>query len=478
MAVKSRAAAKNTTGANKIGFLQRPRLKTSLRIGFMAKTCQTYFGIAAPENRPTLRLRSIRRACFRYRASLALFTLLSLSTLHSGIAFAQSHDVVCRDGDGGFEAESAAGVKVRVGPAMEGGLAARVCAASLAWSDQKLEIAAEASQLDVDAFGVDLGLGAPVAAIQIKRSKTECCVEYEIYSLRLPPVLRKRITGGDFFSVADTDLDGRVEIWTDDAAAVDGFEGLRLRELDFAPPVILRFTRGRLLDASAEFQAYFDQKMSEERAKLNANDLADFKASDGKLSADSGISASQRSRLRSAKMHALEIVWSFLYSGREKEAWRALADMWPAADLDRIHAAIVSAKARGIRSQLEGVSTPVRPGRENHVKIFDGTTYVASTPGLTPKNVNPKQEIVPPRAILMERQPPMTALEMELSQTESTLELVIDSAGKVRSVEQFGKVQGVDEGLLKSTSNWKFIPAFDKGEPVASKILLGVSLRK
>jgi hypothetical protein len=67
---------------------------------------------------------------------------------------------------------------------------------------------------------------------------------------------------------------------------------------------------------------------------------------------------------------------------------------------------------------------------------------------------------------------------MELAKTESQVEIVIDSAGKVRSVEQIGKIESVDEGLLRSTSGWKFIPAFSEGQPVASRILLGVSLRK
>ena len=72
----------------------------------------------------------------------------------------------------------------------------------------------------------------------------------------------------------------------------------------------------------------------------------------------------------------------------------------------------------------------------------------------------------------------MTPLEIELAQSESTLELVIDSAGKVRSVEVLGSAQSIDEGLIKSTSDWKFIPAYSAGEPVASRILLGVSLEK
>ena len=124
------------------------------------------------------------------------------------------------------------------------------------------------------------------------------------------------------------------------------------------------------------------------------------------------------------------------------------------------------------------MSTPIHAGHETHAKIFDGTIVVTATPGLTPKGVKPKQEIRPPKAILMERPPPVTAVEMELAQSESALKLVIDAAGKVRSVEVLGNVQAVDEGLIRSTSNWKFIPAFSDGQPVASQIFLGVSLKR
>jgi hypothetical protein len=405
-------------------------------------------------------------------------TLFLLSCLTASVCHAQSHDVVCREGVGDFEAEFQTGVSVRVGPARAEMLEARVCEATLSWGDQNLAIADTASQADIDAFGVDLGVGAPVVALQVKKSKAECCMEYKIYSLRAPPVLLRSIAGGEFFSAADTDLDGRLEIWTDDASTVQGFENLRLSDLDFAPPIVLRFVRDRLLDASSEFRSYFDQKIAEEQAKLSAQDLANFKSSDGRLTAAAAVPAAQLLHLRSVKVKVLEIVWSYLYSGREQQAWRSLAEMWPAADLDRIRAGLVNVRAHGILSQVDGVSPAVRPGRENHAKIFDGTVVVTATPGLTPKGVKPKEEITPPRAILMERAPPVTAVEIELAQSESSLKLVIDSAGKVRSVEVLGNVQAVDEGLIRSTSNWKFIPAFSAGQPVASQIFLGVSLKR
>jgi hypothetical protein len=413
------------------------------------------------------------RGCLKFGLILFLLSCVTSSACH-----AQSRDVVCRGGAGFFEAEYPTGVKVHVGASLLGELEARVCEAALSWGDQHLMISDAAPELDIDAFGVDLGLGVPVVTAQVKKSKADCCVAYDIYSLRSPPVLLRRLSGGEFFSAADTDLDGRVEIWTNDAAAVEGFENFRLRDLDFAPPVVLRFVRGRLLDVGSEFRPYFDQKIADERAKLNPQDLGDFKNSDGKLASAAGLPVGWLPRLRGVKVRVLEIIWSYLYSGREQEAWRSLAEMWPAADMNRIRAAILNVRAQGIRSQLDGVSNTVPTGREIRVKIFDGTTTVSATPGLTPKDVKPKQEITPPRAILMERPPPVTDLERQLAQSESTLELVIDSAGKVRSAEFVGDAQSADEGLIKSTSDWKFIPGYSAGEPVASRILLGVSLKK
>lgn len=419
-----------------------------------------------------------KHALLRFRYAAAVLALFLLSCLTAGVCHAQVRDVVCREGTGYFEAASPTGIRVHVGASRIGELEARVCEAGLSWGDQNLVISDAASDLDIDAFGVDLGLGAPVIAVQMKKSKGECCMEYRIYSLREPPALLYKITGGEFFSAADTDLDGRVEIWTNDAAAVEGFENFVLKDLDFAPPVVLRFERGKLLDASSEFRPYFDQKISGERAKLTPQDLRDFKSSDGKLEKGSAVPAERLLHLRSVKVKVLEIVWSYLYSGREQEAMHTLAEMWPETDLDRIRAALLSARSHGIRTQLDGESTAVPRGHEIHVKIFDGTTVVSATPGITPKDAKTQVEIVSPRAILMERPPPTTVFEEELADSETLLKLVIDSAGKVRSVEAMGDPQRVDQGLIRSTASWKFIPAYSAGEPVASQIVLGVSLRR
>jgi hypothetical protein len=166
--------------------------------------------------------------------ALALCCVVSL-------CFAQDHDVLCSDGSGSFQAEFNTGVTVQVRASTTGELATRACEATLGWNKNSLIVATNASQIDVDTFGVDLGLGVPIATFQVKKSSNECCMKYQVYSLEKPPRLLRTVTGGDFFSAADTDLDGRLEIWTNDAAAIEGFENLGPAELDAVATIVLRF---------------------------------------------------------------------------------------------------------------------------------------------------------------------------------------------------------------------------------------------
>src|SRR5438309_489816 len=166
--------------------------------------------------------------------------------------------------------------------------------------------------MDLDAFGIDLGLGLPVATFQMKKANTECCMTLQIFSLRKPPKLLRTITGGSFFSTADSDLDGQIEIWTNDAAALDGFEGAAEGRPDLTPAVALRFVRGQLLDVSSEFQGYFDAEIARVRSELEAADLHDFKNSSGRLlpTAHFSLEDLRRSdRLERTKERVVQIDW-------------------------------------------------------------------------------------------------------------------------------------------------------------------------
>jgi len=326
-----------------------------------------------------------------------------------------------------------------------------------------MQVATNASQVDIDEFGGDVGLGEPVIAFQIKKSERDCCREYEIYSLREPPRLLQTITGGESFTASDTDLDGRVEIWTDDAAAVDGFESLSLGEL-VTPKMVLRFSRGKLLDVSGEFQSYFDDEVLKIKREIRQDELREFKASDGESPANTRWSAEQLYELRRAKGKVLGIVWAYLYSGREQRAWDTLAEMWPAGDVARIRTSILDARARGISSQTTGVSAPSAGQRKKRVTVFDAIGRSGGKP-----------EVASPESILLTR--PALMETPGLTPAESLLDLVIDSAGKVRSAERAGNGM-LDPALARAAAGWKFIPALKDGRAVACRMRLSVSLRQ
>jgi hypothetical protein len=350
-------------------------------------------------------------------------------------------------------------------------LATRECAAKLSWEEHERFVATTASQVDLDAFGVDFGGGVPTAAFQIKKSDTDCCVEYRIYSLEKPPRLQRSITGGGFFNASDIDLDGRIEIWTNDSAAVDGFENLTLGELDSAPTIVLRFEHAQLLDVSAEFQPYFDGEIARTRSEIREQDLQDFKSSDGKLTATSSISPERLHQLRAVKIKVLEIIWAYLYSGREQDAWHSLAEMWPPADSYRVRAGLLGARANGIHHQADGTSLATPRGKKKHAHVFDAVSQ--SKPG----NEN-KAEVIPPKAILLQRPPLPDIHQPGQPEPELLLDLIVDEAGKVRSADPAGKVKWADPQLINAALAWKFIPAFKDGRAVASRVRIAVSPRQ
>jgi hypothetical protein len=114
------------------------------------------------------------------------------------ICQAQNHSVLCKGGVGNFDAKFRTEVGVHVGAARSDGsvaLATRACTAKLSRKNQDLVVATAVSQLDLDAFGVDMGDGVPVAAFQIKSSDAVSCMEYRIYSLEKMPRLLRTIEG-------------------------------------------------------------------------------------------------------------------------------------------------------------------------------------------------------------------------------------------------------------------------------------------
>lgn len=377
---------------------------------------------------------------------------------------------LCSNGFGAFQTSFFTGVRVTVGPAKKEGFAARACSATLAWGKDSLPIVPEAASVDIDVLGADLGLDSPVVAFQVRDSETDWFVTYKIYSLEKPPRLFRTVTGGTSFSAADTDLDGRVEIWTDDANAVNGMDRLTVGELDFPPTIVLRFEKRKLIDVSAEFQSHYDHQISQLHSEIDSKQLSNFKNSDGKLELTPSSSIEQLHQQRLTKVKVLELVWAYLYSGREHQAWEALAEMWPTSDLDRIRSLILNARTAGVRSQVDGVEEKPRL----HVKKFSFVYETAGeneehSHGLTDDSTSRNfRADVKPQAILLRRR---VVGEKPLPQSEKVVDIVIDAAGKVRSAKAVGDK---DLDLVNDCADWKFIPAFKDDHPVASRMRLAL----
>lgn len=374
-----------------------------------------------------------------------------------------------------------------------GGFSTHSCEATLGWGKSVIQVAQNSWEIDIDALGADLGLGTPVVAFQIKSSARDQLMTYKVYSLKKPPRLLRTITGGDWFSAADINLEGRTEVWTNDAGMVDDFENIPLSSWDFSPTVVLRFEKQKLIDVSSEYQPFYDRQIAQLKSQLDEHSLTAFKNSDGRLSSVPVASMERLHMLLRTKIKVLEIVFAYLYSGREEEAWRSLATMWPAADVNRIRGSILDAQVRGIRREVDGVSNRNSTLLwKHHPQIYNMDTenrgivdlYSQQETALAPESPSPGPGLgertpfsvdVGPKPIYLgtpvspsENQPRLTS--------EIYLNLLVDEAGKVRSARLANKS---DEGpigdmLIRATAGWKFIPAFKDGRAVPCRMRFSV----
>lgn len=190
------------------------------------------------------------------------------------------------------------------------------------------------------------------------------------------------------------------------------------------------------------------------------------------------------------KTKVLEIVWSYLYNGRDQDAWRALADMWPPTDIERIRAAILAERSNGIDSQVDEVSAPASGLRwKKHAAVYNlvydspdspngsggGKALLTSLNDLNNILDRPAQRSSPtatkPESINLHIPLPPES-QQEFLYSGVSLELVIDAAGKVHSAKLTSKAgEGpIGDSLISVSTDWIFIPAIKDGHAVASRV--------
>jgi hypothetical protein len=422
-----------------------------------------------------------------------LCKLRTLTLLGAGLLatrwLAADPSLVCDEGRGSFSAVLPSGALVSVGAARAGGFARRACQAHLELKEQRIEVAANAVDIDADALNVDVGLETNVATFQIRQRTTDTARTYAIYSIKRPIHLLRTINGGEFYTAADTDLDGRVEIWTTDAAAFDGLDGLRLSAFDFAPPMALRYEHQKLLDVSAEFTADYDRRIATLRNAIEPVALAQFLQSDGRLAKLRPDQFDKLHNLLTTKVKTLEIVACYLWSGRDAEADRALNELWPAADRDRIRTWLVKARSQGVRSQVDAVSsgsaaphhrTMVYQAHLEHEQRQLPVGLMGSTrAGINMTEAGDREPEnaadVAPIAIQMTMPAPDEESAVRTMALQVKMRLLVDAAGKVREAHAVG---GGHADLERAAFSWKFIPAQKDGKSVAAWSELSISFQR
>src|SRR5271169_1076699 len=177
------------------------------------------------------------------------------------------------------------------------------------------------------------GDGNPSLILEGFSGGARCCYTYRIVNLAEPPVILPTIGNGApfyFFKAAS----GQYRIMTSDGA-FDSFEGL-CHTCTPLPRMVLQVDGAGLYDVSSQFVEQYDSEIALARAKIAQSDIGKFLVAD----------------FQDARKVVLEIVFSYLYSGREAQAWQTLDEMWPANDRERVRKLILETRAKGILSKL------------------------------------------------------------------------------------------------------------------------------
>jgi TonB family protein len=389
---------------------------------------------------------------------LALTVLLALAS----VPLAAKDSGGCEAGKGGFE-KKLDGSMLRVAAALASDVNS-ACHLSVISSKGDEVFQADGRSIRVDLAGKDLnGDGVRDAAFQVDPGpKGSCCATYYVFSFGGIPRLLRRIEHGQFYSLEDRDGDKVYEIWGADLEAFQGFDGFLPSETIVVPTAVMRLEAEKLVDAGPQFQTNYDVLISRLQARLTTDGTQGFLASDGRLA---GPGDSGGTKLRETKAVVLGIVWDYLYSGREQDAWTTLSELWPAGDRDRIRTLIAQTRSRGILAQTDATA-PVR-AEGCGPPLIPPEAMGISLKGVTaPKAVNTPDPTYSPEA--------------EKARLEGTVVLWVivgadGCAHNIRVQRSLGK--GLDERAIEAVRRWRFEPARRNGVPVEVQVNIEVNFR-
>jgi hypothetical protein len=161
---------------------------------------------------------------------------------------------------------------------------------------------------------------------------------YWIVSLGHAPGLLKELSNQTAMGFRET-ADGHIDLWTGDGA-FDYFDCLSHAESVF-PTVFLRLQGREVHDVGPEHWDDYANQIAEAHRRITAEELHRFRECKNEDEMCEGDP-------RATMPKVLTIVFADLYGGREQEAWKALDEMWPPTDKERVRKLILQKRAEGM----------------------------------------------------------------------------------------------------------------------------------
>ncbi len=202
-----------------------------------------------------------------------------------------------------------------------------------------------------DISGKDInGDGSPDAVFVGFSGGAHCCWTYWIVSLGSRPGLLKEVHNQTAIAFRET-KDGRMDLRAFDGA-FDYFDCLSHSETVF-PTVYLRLQEREVKDVGPERWDEYAEQIAAARKGLTADELHQFRQVKTQDELCEG-------NARSTIPKVLTIVFAYLYGGRQADAWKALDEMWPPGDKERIRKLILQKRAEGILRYTKPVAASRR----------------------------------------------------------------------------------------------------------------------
>jgi len=295
---------------------------------------------------------SLVRCLVRKAGALRMTAILVACVLLGSGALAQQSAPGCRQSRGSVFVE-AENLRVRIAPCGGGedcdedeGCRAIIAdgkdnllAVVDGWAIAPARSAGEAvSRLDLNGDGVS------DVVLEGYSGGQHCCWTYWFALAGAKPVVRQVESAQTAAFLRGAD--GGLDIVLRDSA-FDDFDGVKGQVV--APPVVLRFAGTSLVDVSAKRAELYDLEIRHAEQELGPALRARLMAV---------RNSDELSRAAREQALALRIVLNYLYSGRGDQAWRAVTNLWPQFDQQRIVEEIRHAYRMGIPEVLKAGAPP------------------------------------------------------------------------------------------------------------------------